>query len=274
MLYFSIFIPLLIFLITVIIIAITIFVIGSDTFQSVSQHLNSLIVSLYFVSFLYFIIQYLNRLECYTIKNKHNKENYSFLKENGELQRLIKEIQFRKSIIDNVNPYPLNYFISESKENRWISTLPYMFLLVIFLNWIGIILILLMILCLPIQSLFYLLKYPYKYRKALNCFENYNYNKALKLIKELIRQKPNYIPAKLLQIQLLMRIDFYYEANNVLKEIFFEIDLNEFEALQYDIWMRERIWRRKILIKPLRLQAIIKKSLPIDRMNLKDISFN
>ena len=168
----------------------------------------------------------------------------------GEIRELLDEIQARKSTIDKTIFHPMSFGLRDTICQPWKRTVALTFLfsipaLVTEIPW------LLFACAIPIgmhiYSMILMGKKPPEFRQAVRHLQRREWILAQDKIKKLIKSSPEYIPARLLLIELQMRLDDFDGAEITLADIQNDLDTETIESIQQTIILSRRIFKRKKL---------------------------
>ncbi len=158
------------------------------------------------------------------------------------------EITRRKALVVDTLAYPMRFAIGDTIHQPWKRTVILTFLfiapaLITEIPW------LLLAGLIPISMHLYSrlmeIKEPREFRQAVRHFLKYEWSQARDLVYELIKSKPEYQPARLLLIELKMRLGDFDGAGALLAEIQSDLDAETLQSIQQDIVLRRRILERK-----------------------------
>ncbi len=175
----------------------------------------------------------------------------SFWMESGQrqaLKDLVEEITDRRTLVEDTIPYPMRFALGDTVVQPWKRTVILTFLcsipaLITEIRW------LLFACAIPVgfyaySSLQALLQ-PSLYRRAVRRFLNKQWDQAGAVVKELVSKAPDFLPARLLHIEILMRLDDFAGATAVLADIQSNLNAETLQAIQQDIIYRTRMSKRK-----------------------------
>jgi hypothetical protein len=166
----------------------------------------------------------------------------------GDIQELMQEITFRQEKVADTISHPLDFAVAATQEMSWLLTIIIVWGILgiaerLNFPWLSLAAII------PVgYHLFVVimdLKEPRLYRKALKCLMKEKYDRAKKLAHTLIHNKPEYLPAKLLLMELFIRQEEYADAESLLHEIQDDLNTEMLQETQEGIILRKRLSERK-----------------------------
>ena len=207
--------------------------------------ISSLIVFVILLS--YFFIKQKNILMEFT--NIDVKINFWVQKKNKDkIYELIDEINKRQKNIENVMLFPTNIATFDYFETSWKK----MLVLSFFISVPAMILEnvwLLIPAAIPVIYFIYIsilsLRCPKKIRRAYKLFNNKQWAEAVDCVDEILLEFPDFLEIKLFKIELMLRLNKFDEADNILAEIESELDTELLQKVQHEIIIRQRIFQRQ-----------------------------
>jgi len=204
-----------------------------------------------FFVFLFLLARFFARQKTVTIHIAPDNMAIPFWMEKKQepaTQDIIDEVLFRKSAVTEAIAYPMHSAIGDTIEQPWKRTVILTFLFIIpalitEIRWL--LLAGLIPIGMHIYSTLLGLKEPREFRQAIRLFFKHEWSQAQDVINQLIGRNPKYRPAKLLLIDLMMKLEDFDRAGAVLADIQSDLDAETVQSIQQDIIVRRRVSDRK-----------------------------
>jgi hypothetical protein len=165
-----------------------------------------------------------------------------------DLVDLMGEISARKAWVAESVPYPMRIATIDTVVQPWKRTVGLMILcsfpaLVTEIPW------LLFASAIPLGMHAYAqlrsLAQPALFRKAFGHFVRRDWSRAKALVMELLAAQPGYVPARMLLVELLMRLEDFAGAHAAFAEIEGQLDVETRQSAHQEMILRARISERK-----------------------------
>jgi hypothetical protein len=170
-------------------------------------------------------------------KGEEKKENY-----------LIGQIIDRQKYVQDRVAFPMNKSIRNTTDlpgrklirNIWLLSIP-----ALLTGLYPLLLLPLIPLACYLWNILYLSEQPRLFRKALNAYLQKHWSEALGFSEELALAYQDYLPGKMLRIQLFLQLHRFEDAIRQLQAAEREVDADLAERIQQEIILRKRIFERQ-----------------------------
>ncbi|MFB3895702.1 MAG: tetratricopeptide repeat protein [bacterium] len=211
---------------------------------------SAIIVIIPFISLIVWSF-FRQRTVCLTIAPKNGEISFWVEKKNKTaIDNLISELIKRKELVQETIPYPMQSAIGDQIRQPWKRTI----ILTLLLSYPATVLEQpkLLFLCLipvimHIWHLIFLFRQPALYNDAVALYFDKQWDKAIANIEQLLRQSPSYVPGYLLFIQILLKLDQYGKAENILGRVQNQLDPELANSIHLEIINRKRLFDRKTI---------------------------
>ena len=169
-------------------------------------------------------------------------------KNKSDLAQMISELQRRQNLIAETLPHPLRSGAADVVTHPWKQTIATTALAAIpgimtEIPW-------LLFLCVVPPTLHIYrslrdLSTPRLFRQAVKQYMQQRWSEAMATARQLIAEQPDFIPAKLIYLDLLGKDGRFDESADLVSELQGKVEPDALQTIQADLILRERIWKRK-----------------------------
>ena len=204
-----------------------------------------------FFTFVLLLVRFFIRQKTITIHVAPEDMTITFWEEKklqADFQEMMADLAQRKGMVEDTMAYPMRFAVGDTIHQPWKRTVVLTFLFIIpalitEIPWL--LLAGLIPIGMHIYSCLIGVKEPREFRRAIRHFLKREWSQARDIVHGLITSNPQYRPARLLMIELKMRLGDFEGAEASLADIQSDVDSETLQSIQQDIVLRRRIAKRK-----------------------------